>query len=83
MPRLEDNNRNEKVTRLLKDLPKINAPSNFENELLLRINQSKQKKEREYWFDKIFSPTIIPPVALAVTAVIILFLLKDLYILPH
>ena len=76
MPRLEDNNRNEKVTRLLKDLPKINAPSNFENELSLKINQSEQKKEKEYWFDKIFSPTIIPPVALAVTAVIILFLLR-------
>ena len=67
---------NEKVTRLLKDLPKINAPSNFETELSRRINQEGQRKEKTSWFDKIFSPKLIPSAALAVTVVIILFLLK-------
>src|SRR4030067_2218223 len=76
MSRLEDDNKFEKVTRLLKDLPKVNAPSNFENELSKRINQGEQTKEKESWFDKVFSPKLVPSAALAVTAVIILFLLK-------
>jgi len=76
MPRLEDDNEFEKIKRLLKDLPKVNAPSNFENELSKRINQGEQTKEKESWFDKVFSPNLVPSAALAVTAVIILFLLK-------
>ena len=76
MPRLEDDNEFEKIKRLLKDLPKVNAPSNFENELSRRINQGEQTKEKESWFDKVFSPKLVPSAALAVTAVIILFLLK-------
>jgi len=76
MPRLEDDNMNEKISRLLKDLPKINAPPNLEYELSKRINQSEQRKEKVPWFDKIFSPKLIPSAALAVTTVIILFLLK-------
>lgn len=76
MSRLNDENMNEKVTRLLKDLPKINAPTNFETELSRRINQEGQIKEKTSWFDKIFSPRLIPSAALAVTVVIILFLLE-------
>src|SRR3989337_128518 len=76
MLRLEDDNEFEKIKRLLKDLPKVNAPSNFENELSKRINQGEQTKEKESWFDKIFLPKLIPSAALAVTAVIILFLLR-------
>ena len=76
MLRLEDDNEFEKIKRLLKDLPKVDAPSNFENELSRRINQGEQTKEKESWFDKVFSPKLVPSAALAVTAVIILFLLK-------
>ena len=76
MPRLEDDNEFEKIKRLLKDLPKVDAPSNFENELSKRINQGEQTKKKESWFDKVFSPKLVPSAALAVTAVIILFLLK-------
>ena len=46
MSRLDDENMNEKVTRLLKDLPKINAPSNFETELSRRINQRWANKRK-------------------------------------
>ncbi len=76
MSRINDENMNEKVTRLLKDLPRINAPSNFESELSRRINQDGQIREKASWFDKIFSPKLVPSAALAVTVVIILFLLK-------
>lgn len=76
MKSLDDENKFEKVKGLLKNLKKINAPSNFETELYRKINQADQKSEKESWFDKIFSPKIIPSAALAVTTVIILFLLK-------
>lgn len=76
MKSLDDGNKFEKVTGLLKNLKKINAPSNFETELYRKINQADQKSEKEFWFDKIFSPKIIPSAALAVTTVIILLLLK-------
>lgn len=76
MLNLDDDNKFEGVTGLLKNLSKINAPANFENELTRRINQSEQKKERKSWFDNIYSPQLIPSAALAVTAVIIIFLLK-------
>lgn len=75
MPRLEDDNKFEKVTRLLNDLSKINAPSNFENELSRRIKQGEQEKES--WFNKIFSPKLIPSAALALTAVVIFLLLNS------
>ena len=77
MPRFEDDNKYEKVTRLLKDLSKINAPSNFETELSRRIKQDEQEKEKESWFNKIFSPKLIPSAALALTAVIIFLLLNS------
>lgn len=77
MPLLEEDNNYQKVTRLLKDLPKINAPTNFETELTRRINLSEQRKEREYWFDKIFSPRFVPTVALTATAAIIFLLLSS------
>jgi len=75
MPRLEDDNKYEKVTKLLKELPKIDAPSNFETELSRRIKQGEQEKEKQSWFDKIFLPKLIPSAALALTAVIIIILL--------
>lgn len=76
MPRLEDDNKYEKVTKLLKELPKIDAPSNFETELSRRIKQGEQEKEKQSWFDKIFLPKLIPSAALALTAVIIILLLQ-------
>lgn len=76
MLNVDDNNKFEGVTGLLKNLSKINAPANFESELIRRINQSERKKERKSWFNKILSPQLIPLAALVVAAVIIIFLLK-------
>lgn len=73
MSHTEDKNMNKEVTRLLNNLPKINAPLNFEAELSKRL---AKKEEKKYWFDKILSPQLVPSAALAVTAVLILFLLK-------
>jgi hypothetical protein len=76
MPRLEDNNKYEKITKLLKELPKIDAPSNFETELSRRMKQGEKEKEKESWFNKIFLPKLIPSAALVLTAVIIILLLR-------
>lgn len=76
MPRIDDENMNEKVRRLLKDLSKVNAPESFETELSRRINNIEHKKEKRSWISLIFSPKLVPSAALAATAVIILLLLK-------
>jgi hypothetical protein len=76
MPRLEDDNKYEKITKLLKELPKIDAPSNFETELSRRVKQGEQEKQKESWFEKIFLPKLIPSASLVLTAVIIILLLQ-------
>jgi hypothetical protein len=77
MLRLEEDNNYQKITKLLKDLPKINASANFETELTRKINLGEQKKIRESWFNRIFSPQFVPTAALAATAVIIFLLLSS------
>jgi len=76
MPRVDDENMNEKVRKLLKNLSKVNAPESFETELSSRINNIEHKKEKRSWISLIFSPKLVPSAALAATAVIILLLLK-------
>lgn len=73
---IDDEKKYEEVIKLLKDLPKVSAPSNFESLLTRRINSNEPLKIKESWFDKIFSPKLIPSAALAVTTVIVLLLLK-------
>ncbi len=72
----DDDSSYEKVKKSLKELPKVNAPANFESELTRRIKLDVGIKENKSWFDKIFSPQLIPSAALAVTAAIIFLLLK-------
>lgn len=77
MQNLDDDKRFENVRGLLKNLAKVKAPSNFDLELTKRIRQTEEVKSEYSWLDKIISPKLIPSAALAVTAVIILFLLKN------
>lgn len=72
----DDEKKYEQVIKLLKNLPKVNTPSNFDLELNRRIGFNEPLKIKETWFDKIFSPKLIPSAALAVTTVVILLLLK-------
>jgi hypothetical protein len=71
MSRLEDDNEYQKTIKVLKNLRKIGAPSNFEIELLRKINARSQRKEKKSWFDMIFSPMLIPTTALTFTTMII------------
>jgi hypothetical protein len=76
MSSIEDENIHKRISRLLKELPKVNAPLNFESELSRRINLGEQRKKKQSWIEKILLPKLVPSAALVVTAVIIFLLLK-------
>jgi len=64
------------VINILKGLPEVNAPGNFETELMRKINTGSFEKRLSLW-DKIFLPSrLIPSAALTVTTVIILFVMN-------
>lgn len=73
----DEKNINEEISRMLKGLQKISAPANFDLELSRRINLSDRIPEKENWFDKIFSPKLVPSAALVVTAVIVILVLRN------
>ncbi len=59
----------------LKSLQKVNAPANFETNLTRRINLLGSEKKESFW-KRFFIPSkLIPAAALAVSAVILLFVL--------
>jgi hypothetical protein len=70
MPRSEDDNEYQKTIKELQNLRKIDAPSNFEIELLRKINAGSQRKEKKSWFDIVFSPMLIPTTALTFTTMV-------------
>jgi hypothetical protein len=66
------------VINTLKSLPKVNAPNNFETELMRRINSAPLGgvKEKQSFWERLFLPSrLVPAAALAVSAVILLFVL--------
>jgi hypothetical protein len=73
----DEKNINEEISRMLKGLQKIKAPANFETKLSRRIDEIDKKIEKENWFDKIFSPKLVPSAALVVTAVIVILVLRN------
>ncbi len=70
----EDKYRN--IIDNLKQLPKINAPDYFEADLMRKINTGRLDIESSFW-EKLFKPSkLIPTAALAVTVIIILFMVR-------
>ena len=66
------------IVKLLKGLQQIKAPNNFDANLMRKINAEEFTEEKtESWLSKIFVPKrFIPSAALAVAAVLILFVIK-------
>jgi len=60
----------------LKNLPKIDAPKNFETELLRKINSSEPEKKESFW-DKLLSPGKLAPAAVAIASAAIIFFVVD------
>lgn len=67
---------NKKLLDDLKNLPKVDAPKNFETELWRKINSSEKSPKESVW-DKIFSPGKIAPAAVALVSAVIIFFVVD------
>ncbi len=68
----------EGVVKILRELQHVKAPDNFEANLFRKINSGEiRKQETEAWFLRFFAPRkFIPSAALAVIAVLILFVIR-------
>lgn len=65
------------VINSLRNLRKIQAPNNFEADLMRKINSPQAEKQKSL-FDLIFSPVkLIPSAALIATAVILIFVVNN------
>jgi hypothetical protein len=72
----EDDAKYKEVINILKGLPDVNAPKNFETELMRKIKAGNLEEKLSLW-DRIFVPSrLIPSAALAITAVIVLFVMN-------
>ncbi|MEO8231959.1 MAG: hypothetical protein ABI638_06730 [Ignavibacteriota bacterium] len=60
----EEEKINKKLLDDLKNLPKVEAPKNFETGLLRKINSSELEKKESFW-DRILSPAKLAPAAVA------------------
>ena len=61
----------------LKNLPKVDAPKNFETELLRKINSSAEVEKENFW-SKLFSPGKLAPAAVAIATTMIVFFVVDI-----
>ena len=66
------------IINLLKQLPKISAPPDFESDLMMRINSGNFKeKYKVHWWDKLFLPSrLIPAAAFALSIVAVFYFLN-------
>jgi len=74
------NDEKKKYKRLiddLKNLPKVEAPKNFETELLRKINSYEEVKKVGFW-EKLLSPARLAPAALAIVSAVIIFFVVDI-----
>ncbi len=70
------------VINTLKQLQQVKAPAGFESDLMRRINSESFPGERTFW-QNIFAPSrLVPAAALAVTALILIFVLNTTGITP-
>ena len=61
----------------LKNLPKVDAPKNFETELLRKINSSELEKKESFW-NRILTPGKLAPAAVALASAAIIFFVVDI-----
>jgi hypothetical protein len=71
----DEENRYKQAVDVLKQLPKVNAPLNFETDLMRRINSGRfEDTIKESFWDILLSPArLLPSAALAVLAAVLFF----------
>lgn len=60
----------------LESLPKIDAPKNFETELLRKLNSTEEFKKESIW-SRLLSPRKLAPAAVAIGSALIIFFVVD------
>lgn len=73
-----DEVRYKNIINLLKQMPKITAPPNFESDLMRRINSGNFNENYKLkWWDKLFLPSrLIPTAAFALSILAVLYFLN-------
>jgi hypothetical protein len=74
----EDEVRFQNVISLLKQMPKVSTPPNFESDLMRRINSGNFKESYKlHWWENLLSPSrLIPSAAIAASIIAILYFLN-------
>ncbi len=67
---------NKKLLDDLKNLPRVDAPKDFETGLWRKINATEEEKKTGFW-DKLLSPGKLAPAAIAVASAVIIFFVID------
>lgn len=68
--------KNKKLISDLKNLPKIDAPSDFESKLWKEINLSVKQKKESFW-DRVLSPAKLFPGIITVSTAIVIFFIVE------
>ncbi len=77
-----DDMKYEDVASTLRQLQQVKAPAGFEADLMRRINSESLSEERSFW-QNIFIPSrLVPAAALAVTALLLIFVLNNNGVTP-
>ena len=64
----------EKIVNLLRQMPKVTAPPNFESDLMRRINSRDfNEKFKVRWWDRLFLPSRLIPAAVFALSIVALF----------
>jgi hypothetical protein len=81
----EEDNQFKQAVDVLKQLPRVNAPANFEAALMRRINAGRlEEYKKESFWDILLSPArLIPSAALAAVAVIMFFVVNTSSVEQH
>ncbi len=70
------------VINTLRQLQQVKAPAGFESDLMRSINSESVQEEKKFW-QNIFIPSrLVPAAALAVTALLLIFMLNNNGIAP-
>ncbi len=73
---LNDDVKYQDVINTLKQLQQVRAPSSFEGDLMRKIDSVQRPADRTFWQNIIIPSRLIPSAALALTAILLIFVLN-------
>ena len=79
MRNYNDDSKYESIKKVLQNLKKIEVPLNFEQKLFDRISQNEFENELSF-IDKLFLPSRLIPVSGLAVAIILIFILTNIFV---